>query len=182
MYDYASGSRCKPWENRELDLLDGIKVISFMMTSISITSYMLLYTNVIDIWELNSMVMTRERFISNMAFSIDVALEGFFLVSSFLGFYKCFVIQDAKNGILSIKDILKLYIRKFIRLAPAYYLMWILMWGINSRLGAGNIYYRTNSNMSTCSERWTHTFLWINNLNVHQMNPFVGCYQQAWPL
>lgn len=49
MYDYAGGTRCKPWDDRELDLLDGLKTIQFLLTSVSITAYMLLYTNIIDI-------------------------------------------------------------------------------------------------------------------------------------
>jgi len=95
MYEYAAGSRCKKWENRELDILDGIKTISFFLTSVSITAYMLLYTNIIDLLEVLSVVMTRNNVIGNMAFGVDIALEGFFLISSFLGFYKCFIIQDA---------------------------------------------------------------------------------------
>jgi hypothetical protein len=92
MYEFAAGTRCKTWENRELDLLDGIKTVSFLLTSVSITASMLLYTNIIDPIEVFSVIMTRQPFIANLAFSTDIALEGFFLISSFLGFYKCFMI------------------------------------------------------------------------------------------
>ena len=34
-YKHLSGTRCKPWDNRELDVLDGAKYFSFMLTTIS---------------------------------------------------------------------------------------------------------------------------------------------------
>lgn len=49
MYNYAVGTKCKPWENRELDILDGLKTLSFFMTSVSITANLLLFTNIIDL-------------------------------------------------------------------------------------------------------------------------------------
>ena len=85
--------------------------------------------------------------------------------------------MEAKQRLLSMKDIIKLYLRKFNRLAPAYYLMWLLIWGINSRLGAGEIFFRTNRIIDTCPDEWPYTLLWIANLNVTSMKPFEGCYQ-----
>lgn len=37
--DYFRSTRCKPWDNRELDVLDGFKTISFIMCTISMTAY-----------------------------------------------------------------------------------------------------------------------------------------------
>lgn len=34
-FDYCRATRCKPWDNRELDVLDGFKVISFILCTIS---------------------------------------------------------------------------------------------------------------------------------------------------
>lgn len=34
-YEYLAGTKCKPWDNRELDVLDGYKVISFLLYTIS---------------------------------------------------------------------------------------------------------------------------------------------------
>ena len=43
-FDYLRSTKCKPWDNRELDVLDGYKVISFILCTISQTAYSLLYT------------------------------------------------------------------------------------------------------------------------------------------
>lgn len=34
-YDYMKGTRCKPWDDRELDCLDGFKFFSFVLVTIS---------------------------------------------------------------------------------------------------------------------------------------------------
>jgi hypothetical protein len=41
VYDGIKQTRCKPWDDRELDALDGFKAISFTMTSISLSFFML---------------------------------------------------------------------------------------------------------------------------------------------
>jgi hypothetical protein len=49
-FDYFRQSRCKPWDNRELDVLDGFKTISFILCTISQTAYSLLYTQTVDLF------------------------------------------------------------------------------------------------------------------------------------
>ena len=43
-YKAMSRTRCKPWDDRELDSLEGMKVISFIFTTISQTAFSLLFT------------------------------------------------------------------------------------------------------------------------------------------
>ena len=47
-YNHLAGTRSKPWDDRELDVLDGMKFFSFALTTISQTAFGLLYT-----WELD---------------------------------------------------------------------------------------------------------------------------------
>jgi len=35
VYDFYKGTRCKPWDNRELDALDGIRAKAFVLYTIS---------------------------------------------------------------------------------------------------------------------------------------------------
>ena len=90
--------------------------------------------------------------------------------------------MEANDGSLSVLDILKLYMRKFLRLAPAYYCMWIIIWGLSARIGTGPIWHTTNMNMLTCETMWWPTLLFIGNLYPVNIAPYSGCYQQAWPL
>ena len=89
--------------------------------------------------------------------------------------------MDAKHSILSFGDIVKIWLRKFMRLAPVYYTMWPIIWALTSRLVQGPISYNGNINMATCSTDWKQTLFMVGNLSM-DMSPYNGCYQQAWPL
>jgi hypothetical protein len=86
-FDYLRSTKCKPWDNRELDVLDGYKVISFILCTISQTAYSLLYTQTVDIFQLLKMLTRIEV---TTFISMNLALENFIFVSAFLCAYKCF--------------------------------------------------------------------------------------------
>ena len=86
-FDYLRSTRCKPWDNRELDVLDGFKVISFILCTISQTAYSLLYTQTVDIFQ---MLKLLTRIEVTTFISMNLALENFIFVSAFLCAYKCF--------------------------------------------------------------------------------------------
>jgi hypothetical protein len=86
-YEFLSGSRCRPWDNRELDVLDGFKFFSFLLYTVSQTAVQLAYTSIIDLFQLFALV----RRIEVAAFiASNLALETFFVISVFLGAHKCF--------------------------------------------------------------------------------------------
>ena len=43
MYEHLAGTRCKPWDNRELDTLDGGKMWAYIVVTPSQTAFMMLY-------------------------------------------------------------------------------------------------------------------------------------------
>jgi len=45
--------------------------------------------------------------------------------------------MDARDGHFTVQDYGKIIARKFLRLAVPYYLMWLVLWGINSRFASG---------------------------------------------
>uniref|UniRef100_A0A7S3IWR1 Acyltransferase 3 domain-containing protein n=1 Tax=Strombidium inclinatum TaxID=197538 RepID=A0A7S3IWR1_9SPIT len=178
-YDYLAGSRCRPWDDRELDVLDGYKFFSFVLISIAQTSYMLAYTSVIDLLQLFALL----RMVSVAQFlASNLGLETFVFVSVFYGAYKCRQIMEARSGLLRPLDFLKIYFRKFLRLAPAYYMMWIIMWAVIPRLASGPIWNFTDIDFETCKEQWLPTLFFMGNLIPKEMKPYEGCYQFAWPL
>lgn len=179
MYDFLSGTRAKPWDDRELDVLEGFKFISFVLCTISQTAFMLFYTTLIDLLSIFTLLRRIEvtQFIAS-----NLGLETFVFVSAFLGAYRAFQIMEAKNETLNSGDIMKFYIRKFMRLAPAYYGMWALLWSATSRIGQGAIWHNTDISFEKCKDEWLPTLLMIGNLAPSEMNPYEGCYQFAWPL
>ena len=50
MYDHLAGTRAKPWDDRELDVLEGFKFLSFVLCTISQTAFYLFYTLLIDLF------------------------------------------------------------------------------------------------------------------------------------
>lgn len=46
VYDGIKQTRCKPWDDRELDILDGFKTISFWMACMCVSIFLLFETNV----------------------------------------------------------------------------------------------------------------------------------------
>ena len=84
--------------------------------------------------------------------------------------------MEAQNHTLYPLDILKLWTRKFFRLAPAYYSMWILIWGLSSRVGKGPIWHTTNMNMRSCDTHWLPTLFFAGNIYPVEIAPYEGCY------
>ena len=80
--------------------------------------------------------------------------------------------MDAKEGVLSLTDILKIIFRKFFRLAPVYYSLWLIIWVLTYYTGEGPIWYWGYGNMATCKDEWLATALMVGNLNTNEMVPF----------
>lgn len=176
---YLKGTRCKPWDNRELDVLDGFKCVFFILCTISQTAVSLFYTQTIDVFQLIGLM---QNIAVTMFISSNLANECFFMVSAFLTAYKCFQIMESRDGILTGKDLLKIYLRKFFRLAPAYYGMWMILWVLTPRTGYGPIWHISDMNFQTCSDTWAPTLFFIGNLSPANMDPYSGCFSFAWPL
>lgn len=150
-----------------------------MLYTIAQTAFFCLYTQLNNMLNIFSMM----RLPPVTAFiAANLGLESFVLISAFLGGYKCFQIMEAKGNVLGLLDILKIYARKFVRMAPMYYLLWMFLWSITSRIANGPIWSNTNMAFDTCEENWVYTFFWVGNLAPKMMVPYTGCFEMAWPL
>ena len=58
----------------------------------------------------------------------------FIMLSGFLGAYKCMQIYDANGGKLGTSVVLRLYLRKFLRLAPMLYIIFSVGWFFGARM------------------------------------------------
>lgn len=77
-------TRCKPWDNVELDVLDAFKGISYLMTVMYCTSFYLIISSTINTWKILD-------FFYELSFSAATAsiitIELFFCMSAFIGAY-----------------------------------------------------------------------------------------------
>jgi peptidoglycan/LPS O-acetylase OafA/YrhL len=63
-----------------------------------------------------------------------MATDLFIALSGFLGAYKGLQIYEANGGKFPVKEALKMYARKFLRLAPMLYIIFFFGWAAGSRL------------------------------------------------
>lgn len=66
-----------------------------------------------------------------------MATDMFFALSAFIGTYKCMQIYEANGGKLYFTDALKMYGRKYLRLAPALYIIFFVGWASSARIEDG---------------------------------------------
>lgn len=179
MYNYLSGTRCKPWDNRELDTFDGIKVFSYLVCTIGQAASCLLITWFYNIFNVFSVL--RSIIACPIAMS-NIAVEVFFFVSAFFTTYRCIMIMNAQDSVLTIGDYFKIILRKFIRLAPVYYTCWLFLWAATPNVVTGPLSYLAANNMISCSTDWVATLFMAGNIFVPNMVINQGCYQSSWPL
>ena len=66
-----------------------------------------------------------------------MSTDMFFALSAFMATYKCMQIHEANGGRLYLSDCLKMYGRKYIRLAPMVYIIFFLGWTALGRIEDG---------------------------------------------
>jgi peptidoglycan/LPS O-acetylase OafA/YrhL len=178
-FRYLSSSRARPWDDRDLDCIEGLKCFNFILGGISVTSvwfYFTAFKNYFGIFGILQNPLTGIFIAANMA------VETFLFFSSFTLTHRCYQIMDAKGGqILSVFDYLKILARKLVRLAPAYYLMWFVLWCLTSRIAKGSYFYNSETVFEDCKDELVPTLLWFANLLPSQ-GPYMGCYPQSFPL
>jgi len=86
-WESLSSTRCKLWDDRELDIVEGFKFFSFFLGQLCITAQFLMCTQTINPWMI-------ERFFQELIFTIvissNVVMEAFTAFSCFFGAYKLF--------------------------------------------------------------------------------------------
>jgi len=90
--------------------------------------------------------------------------------------------MDKMGRMLSPIDVMKMWIRKFLRLAPAYYTLWFVTWIISTRGGSGPNWHNMKDNMQTCGSDWKYTLFMVGNIYPVDQTPYSGCFQMSWPL
>ena len=72
--------------------------------------------------------------------------------------------MEAQNKVLSFGDYLSIVARKYFRLALPLYMVWLLLWCLQSRIFNGPIWANTDINYEDCAENWWPTVAFIGNL------------------
>jgi peptidoglycan/LPS O-acetylase OafA/YrhL len=170
-------SRCNPWDNRELDILEGIRFFSFVFLMIMGTS--LFMNPAVKATPWNALDMKKGTMFT-LIMSTNQATDVFIALSGFIGMYKCMQIYEANGNRLGAKDILKLYARKFFRTAPLIYAVFFFAWAAGSRFSEGPNYTSYQSLFLNCDKYWWSQLLMIGNLVPYFEETNGGCMYWAW--
>lgn len=84
-YKKLTSTRIKPWDDPELDILEGFKAISFVILIIIATSFYLLQASTINTWKILDCF---DEVIYSFVMNGNFALEAFIVISGFLGAYR----------------------------------------------------------------------------------------------
>jgi peptidoglycan/LPS O-acetylase OafA/YrhL len=170
-------TKCNEWDDRELDVLDGIKFLAFLMLMILSTSLFFNGAPQNNVWKMLDFL--KELFFT-FIISCQQGTDFYLIIGGFLGTYKCIQIYDANGGKLYYKDVLKMYARKFLRLAPMLYLMFFLGWVITPRLKDAPAWPGTNQLFYECDKYWWAQLLFIGNIVPMFVEVTCGCFYWVW--
>lgn len=86
MQQHVCATRCKPWDNRELDIFAGVEFYAFFLVTVAMTAFTLflcVMNNMLNVFNMMRMFSISTFIASNLA------MEVFPFVSAFLTVYKC---------------------------------------------------------------------------------------------
>jgi len=86
-------------------------------------------------------------------YSANLGFEEFFMLSAFFAYIKItdYLKSKQKNpGTMSVTDFLRIYFGRFLRLAPAYYLVFLIGWLIGPYLTTGPWWFTYQMNFCDC--------------------------------
>lgn len=108
----------------------------------------------------------------------NLAPDLFLFMIHFLGFVKICRFYDSRSGI-GVLGYGQLYLHRFLRLAPLYYLVFIAGWFIVPLLSTSANWYVAERLFWNCSAQWPYVLLFVNNLVPFFTKALEGCYY--WP-
>lgn len=114
--------------------------------------------------------------------SSNIACEAFFFISAFIAGYQCFKILEAKDQkVFTIKDLGKIYLRKYLRLAPFYYFILGFGWASCAYISDGPVWSIMHGLWYNCNSTWIYKVLFVGNI-VGFQEPTEGCMYWVWAI
>jgi len=162
------GTRCQPAigysreDNRELDVLEFWKYVCMFMCQINATAFFELSASIANPWQILDFFKVLSIAI---VISAQIAVEAFHFFSTFICAYQCFKhLRETGKRYLSVKDILRIYLRKYLRLAPMYYFVLLAGWSTCPYISDEPQWALLKNMWYDCDSRWFYKLLFVGNL------------------
>lgn len=101
-------------------------------------------------------------------------------LGGFLAAYKIIQIYEANGNKLSFFDVIRIYVIKYLRVAPTLIIVFLFGWVIMPRLHDGPNWNMAQSLYKNCDRYWWAQFLMIGNLVPFWSELNAGCNYPAW--
>ena len=113
-------------------------------------------------------------------YSSNLGFDEFFFLSSFLLTVKIDSINRKTGLPLTIKRYAKLFGMRFLRLAPIYYLIFLVGWQVGPYFGSGPCWFTYEKGFSNCNDYWWSVFTMTINFFPSYVIANEGCYYWGW--
>lgn len=108
-------------------------------------------------------------------YSANLGFDEFFFLSSFLATLKLMSLPK-----LSVASYCRLVLRRYLRLAPIYYLVYLFGWQLGPFLGSGPCWFTYEKGFANCSNYWWSVFTMTINFVPRYVIANEGCFFWGW--
>jgi len=162
-------------EDKDLECLEGIRVLTMCWVLITMTCVYILTMNCRNLY---LMIDYFNTYAFALIVSGIITPDLFIFLIYFLGFIKMSRYYD-QNGGIGPWDYLKLYAHRYFKLAPLYYFVFFFGWLVLPFLNDSSGWFVTERLFMKCEEQWFYVLTFLNNLIPFFTKCLEGCYY--WP-
>jgi hypothetical protein len=169
-FETLTGRRGRSYDERELDVFETVKTISFGMGITAYTTQYQIAGSTNNPWE----VLNFPTFFNFIVMGSVIVLELFFAISAFMYSYRILKLAEVKS--ITFWDCMKIWMRKVIRLAPVVWVVFFIFWSFMPRLNSGPVWQETEMLFASCRTDWWTKLLLIGNIIPFDQPPTYGCF------
>jgi hypothetical protein len=115
-----------------------------------------------------------------LVYSSNLGFDEFFFIAAFLLTLKIKDYNQESAEGFRVKDFPLMFLKRFLRLAPVYYLVFLFGWQIGPRLSSGPCWFTYEKGFSNCEEYWWSVFTFTINFFPNNSIANEGCYYWGW--
>ncbi len=161
---------------KSLRPLDGMRVVCFAWIILCGVSQMDMSAYSQNPWAIKDYY---DGWQYNVAYAGNLGFDELFFFSAILATLK---IEDyiRARGKLDPKGYCQAFAHRFLRLAPIYYLVFLVGWQVGPYLGDGPVWFTYERQFANCSEYWWSVFTMTINFFPSNTVQNEGCYYWGW--
>jgi hypothetical protein len=163
-------------ETKDLIMFDGFRVLCLIWILTFGVAQFTMGGAAYNPWTLQDYFQTVEY---TLVYSANFGFDEFFMLSTFFAYIKLSK-YISENGGFTVKDYFKVYVSRFLRLVPVYYVIFLCGWLIGPYLASGPWWYTYQMGFCDCQNYWWSVF----TMTINEWPGYVvaneGCFYWGW--